>query len=170
MINKNANTGSYREVYVLGDKDDANLPKLLTDLSNSSEDISKKVIASIFLRARKSVAPIQNDPTANTTEFLVLKPECLWLRASGTTIVDIENKTRSSIAVFDSYVADEKIKIFYLSRPFTVTEILTNQGITGIDNIHGIKNVFVYDLNALNRTRSASINAVGNAALNSIWL
>jgi hypothetical protein len=176
MINKNIKNGDYREVFTFLDEDNnsPNKPKLLKDLVNTDATILAKVIASIFLRCVKSNVQITGDPKANTETFLVLKPKCLWLKISGSAIVDENNKPRQSISMFQDYVESEKFKISFLQRPYSVSEILTAQGVdTGANNITdiwGIKYVFTYDLNEANRTRSASISAAGNTAINCVWL
>ena len=76
--------------------------------------------------------------------------------------------------MFQSYKSQEKIKISFLQRPYTVEEILVAQGVTGITSLKvndgTLSRIFTYDLNEANRTRSASISTTGNATLNSRWL
>lgn len=172
MINNNIKNGDYREVFTFPDEDNnsENKPKLLKDLVATDEKALKKVIASIFLRCVKSNVPVNGDPKANTETFLVLKPKCLWLKLSGASIIDVSNIEGKKIAMFRDYLSYEKFKISFLQRPYSVSEILTGQGIANINDIWGIKYIFTYDLNEANRTRSASISTTGNAALNSIWL
>jgi hypothetical protein len=176
MINKNIKNGDYREVFTFRDEDNnsPNKPKLLKDLVNTDATILAKVIASIFLKCVKSNVAVTGDPEANTRTFLVLKPKCLWLKISGNTIIDENNKPRQSISMFQDYLEYEKFKISFLQRPYSVSEILTAQGVdvvtNNIDNVWDLKYVFTYDLNEANRTRSASISAAGNTAINCVWL
>lgn len=169
-VNKNIKNGDFREVFVYPDQNDNNKPRLLKDLVNESVKAKDKIIASIFLRCVKSNVPIANDPKANTETFLVLKPKCLWLKASGETIVDDLNVERKNIAAFQDYINYEKIKISFLHRPYSVQEILTAQGVTGVTEIWNLQRVFTYDLNDFNRIRNAAISPVGNSNLNNIWL
>lgn len=177
-INKNIKNADFREVFTYIDENDDNKPKLLTDLINTDATLKNKVIASIFLACVKSDVVVTNDPKANTEKFLVLKPRCLWLKLSGGSIVDANNAPIQSISMFLGYKQYEKLKVSFLQRPYTVEEILKLQGVNTEDigganntkDILGIKYIFTYDLNELNRTRSASISSSGNTTLNCVWL
>lgn len=158
-INKNLRFSDYKEVIIQPDQTGS--AALLSDLVNSTASIKDKVIASIFLIAKYK--------TSDSKFFLVLKPKCLWLKAvNASSLVDVNNS--GSISAFQSYTASEIIKSTFLSSFQTVSSILASQGITNENSVYGLSKVFLYDLNESNRTRSASINPIGNAALNSIWL
>ena len=158
-VNKNLKFSDYKEVIIQADE--VGKDSLLVDLINStSVDNNKKVIASIFLLAKYK--------NTDVTSFLVLKPKCLWLRIEGGTLKDV-NDSSTSIAKFQDYKAGEIVKVSFLSNPKTVSSILASQGVT-LSSINGLQNVFTYDLNESNRTRSAAISPVGNSNLNNIWL
>jgi len=157
--NKNLKFSDYKEVIL--QSDEAGKEPLLSDLvNNTSVDNNKKVIASIFL--------IGKYQASDSKFFLILKPKCLWLKIENSTLKDADSST--SIAVFKSYKAGEIIKTSFLSSPALVSTILTAQGVSGVSSIYGLSRCFVYDLNELNRTRSAAISPVGNSNLNNIWL
>ena len=174
-INKNIKNADFREVFIANDDTSGASKQLLNDLVNTGATIEDQIIASIFLACVKSITDITNDPLAKTEKFLVLKPKSLWLtNQGGGLIVSQSGSTSTSISMFQSYKSQEKIKISFLQRPYTVQEILTAQGVTGIASLKvnnaTLSRVFTYDLNEANRTRSASISTTGNATLNSRWL
>lgn len=158
-INKDLRFSDYKEVILQPDQVGNKI--LLSDLVNSAASQNDKVIASIFL--------IGKYKTSDPKYFLILKPKCLWLKLTNTnTLVDANNS--ESIAVFKPYTTSEVIKSTFLSSPQTVSSILTSQGVINENSVYGLSKVFLYDLNELNRTRSAAISPVGNSNLNNIWL
>ena len=158
-INKDLRFSDYKEVILQPDQVGNKI--LLSDLVNSAASQNDKVIASIFL--------IGKYKTSDPKYFLILKPKCLWLKLTNTnTLVDANNS--ESIAVFKPYTASEIIKASFLSTSQTVLSILTSQGVANESSVYGLSKVFLYDLNELNRTRSAAISPVGNSNLNNIWL
>lgn len=168
-INKNVKNADFREVII--QDDESGKSKLLQDLINdSSSDSKAKIIASMFLLA-KSLA-------SDSSSFLVLKPKCLWLSIIGGKLTDAHGYESEKIAAFQPYKSGEIIKASFLLDTETVYNLLQNRGITvtppsnGVEKefINGLSKIFMYDINELNRTRSASISTTGNAALNSIWL
>jgi hypothetical protein len=158
-LNKNLKFSDYKDVIIQND-DSATL--LLTDLINStSVKDDDKIIASIFLYAKKS--------NFDTKSFLILKPKCLWLSKSSGQLLDANSN--SNIAEFVKYNSGDVIKASFLTEKTTVTTILTGRGMSSVPTtINGLSQIFMYDVNELNRTRSASISTTGNASLNSIWL
>jgi hypothetical protein len=173
-INRNIKNADFREVFIADDDTSGASKQLLNDLVNTGASVEDQVIASIFLACVKSVAPIAGDPIADTDKFLVLKPRCLWLLNQGGQIISQSGSVSTSISMFQSYTKGEKIKISFLQKPYTVGDILVEQGVTGVTSLN-VKNgilerVFTYDVNESNRTRSASISTIGNATLNSRWL
>ena len=159
-LNKNLKFSDYKEVIIQNDK--AGDKILLTDLiNNSGSSPEDKVIASIFLIAKYK--------STDAVSFLVLKPKCLWLNYSGGTLKD-NNDSSTSIAKFQDYKDGDVIKASFLSKSDTVKNILTSRGISNIDKIYGLPNVFMFDLNEFNRIRNAAISITGNSNLNSVWL
>lgn len=158
-LNKNLKFSDYKNVIL---QNDASTTLLLTDLINSTgAKDDDKIIASIFLYAKKS--------NSDTNSFLVLKPQCLWLSKSSGKLLDANGN--SNIAEFAKYNSGDIIKSSFLTEKTTVTTLLTGRGLTSVPaSINGLSQVFMYDINELNRTRSASISTTGNASLNSIWL
>ena len=174
-VSKNIKNGDFREVFVAADDTSGGSKQLLNDLVNTGATAEDQVIASIFLACVKSITDIANDPLAKTEKFLVLKPRSLWLTDKGGGLIASQSGlTSTSISMFQGYISQEKIKISFLQRPYTVQEILTAQGVTGVASLKvnnaTLSRVFTYDLNEANRTRSASISTTGNATLNSRWL
>lgn len=192
-ISKTLKNGDYREVFVSSEKDGSapNDYKLLNDLINTDgATTTQKIIASIFLRCTKTLADVSDE---KSEKFLVLKPACLWLKASNNNgvigpIVDQYGATRTSISQFQGYTIGEKIKVSFLQNIAAgdIYKILISQGVnTSVAVISGtanpafeanikdillLKNAFTYDLNEVNRTRSASISTAGNESINAVWL
>jgi hypothetical protein len=160
-LNKNLKFSDYKNVIIQND-DAGKFPLLLTDLINASGAADDaKIIASIFLYAKKS--------NSDTNGFLILKPKCLWLSKSSGQLLDANGN--SNIAEFVKYNSEDTIKASFLTERTTVAAVLTGRGVTSVPTaINGLSQIFMYDTNELNRTRSASISTTGNAALNSIWL
>jgi len=168
-INKNIKNSQFKEVTIQNDI--VGKAQLLKDLVNDTSDEKTKIIASIFLLGKSS--------STEEFSFLILKPKCLWLSKSGGVLKDASGSTSGNIAAFLEYKNSEVIKASYLLTPHTVYSVLTSAGLTGLaapvngveqELIHGLSHIFMYDINELNRTRSASISTTGNASLNSIWL
>ena len=168
-INKNIKNSEFKEVII--QNDESGKPQLLKDLVNGASDEKAKIIASIFLLGKSSAT--------EAFSFLILKPKCLWLSKSGGALKDVSGSTSEKIAAFLEYKTSEVIKASYLLTPHTVYSILTSAGLAGLaapvngeekETINGLSHIFMYDINELNRTRSASISTTGNASLNSIWL
>ena len=79
-LNKNLKFSDYKNVIIQND-DAGKFPLLLTDLINASGAADDaKIIASIFLYAKKS--------NSDTNGFLILKPKCLWLSKSSGQLLD----------------------------------------------------------------------------------
>jgi hypothetical protein len=158
-LNKNLKFSDYKDVII---QNNTSTTLLLADLINSTEvKDDDKIIASIFLYAKKT--------NSDTNSFLILKPKCLWLSKSSGQLLDANGN--SNIAEFAKYNSGDIIKASFLTEKTTVTAVLTGRGMTSIPTaINGLSQIFMYDINEFNRTRSASISTTGNAALNSIWL
>jgi hypothetical protein len=158
-LNKNLKFSDYKDVII---QNNTSTTLLLADLINSTEvKDDDKIIASIFLYAKKT--------NSDTNSFLILKPKCLWLSKSSGQLLDANGN--SNIAEFAKYNSGDVIKTSFLTEKTTVTAVLTGRGMTSIPTaINGLSQIFMYDINEFNRTRSASISTTGNAALNSIWL
>ena len=174
MINKKSNISNSREEVIQPEFGEF---KLLQDLVESAVDNKSKIIASMFLFTKSTLAA--NDSSSPFS--LILKPKCLWLKQkSGSSLLEDvygnTNDTSNSIKIptFKDYKVGEKIKVSFLQDGKSVTDLLTEAGLQGIASdfkIGGLANVFEYDVNELNRTRntSAPVTSSGTSSGN-IWL
>lgn len=169
-LNKNLKFSDYKEVIILPDSVGDNEYKFLSDVSG---DITKRVVSSLFLKARYKNAP------TSSNYFLILKPECLWLKLlSSSTVVDAYGNPEDKMIRYVPYQENEILKASFLLSPVTIQDIMIKQGFSLTQEPKAlpllfnddITTVFMFDLNQLNRSRISGSGSGTSVSTISRWL
>ena len=163
-VNKNLKFSDYKEVIILpdvtgsGDKDYI----FLSD-NETARSTQQKVISSLFLKAKFKTS--QDD----TSFFVILKPECLWLKLTSGAIADCYGTSEDKMIKYAPYKQNEILKASFLKSSSSIQTLTTQQGVA-LSTLFGLSDVFMYDLNELNRSRVSGSGNGSSSSTISRWL
>jgi hypothetical protein len=163
-INKNLKFSDYKEVILLpdvlgaGDRDYI----FLSD-NDAARTTKQKIISSLFLKAKFKTS--QDDASF----FFILKPECLWLKLTSGAIVDCYGTSEDKMIKYAPYKQSEILKASFLKSKYTIQDLTTQQGVA-LPELFQLSDVFMYDLNELNRSRVSGSGNGSSSSTISRWL
>jgi hypothetical protein len=175
-LNKNLKFSDYKEVVVLGDAVSGSEDYKF--LSDDPRTVTQKVVSSLFLKVRSK------NNTTNESFFLILKPECLWLRILSGSIVDSYGTPEDKMINYAPYKAGEILKAFFLQSPspsnpltsLSIKDVMLFQGFKAdvapkaLDSLFGLSQILLYDSNELNRSRISGSGNGSSSNTISRWL